>query len=301
MAARIKRLKYFFFLAYNVRVIIDIRKTVMENAQLYFEKSKKAREKAAGARKALAQTQLKMKKVEETEIKETPVMEKKVKKELKWYEKFHWFYSSEGILVISGKDATSNEIIVKKYVQDNHTVLHSDIAGSPFTLIFGDNFTDKTIEEAAIATASYSRAWKEGYRTLDVYWVLGNQISKSAPAGEYLTKGSFMIYGKKNYLRNIELKLAVGLDKEINILSGPITSLKSKVVCYVPLVPGGNKSGHISKQLLEHFRFLYPDQRQAALNNDTVNDIQKCVPAGKGEVLFKESWVDSSLIKEKKT
>jgi len=33
-----------------------------------------------------------------------------------WFEKFHWFFTSENYLVISGKDAHQNEIIVKKYM-----------------------------------------------------------------------------------------------------------------------------------------------------------------------------------------
>ena len=32
------------------------------------------------------------------------------------------------------------------------------------------------------------------------WWVHANQVSKTAPSGEYLTTGSFMIRGKKNYL-----------------------------------------------------------------------------------------------------
>lgn len=32
-----------------------------------------------------------------------------------WYERFHWFISSENYLVISGHDAQQNELIVKRY------------------------------------------------------------------------------------------------------------------------------------------------------------------------------------------
>lgn len=34
----------------------------------------------------------------------------------------------------------------------------------------------------------------------NAYWVTGDQVSKTAPTGEYLTTGSFMIRGKKNFL-----------------------------------------------------------------------------------------------------
>ena len=42
--------------------------------------------------------------------------EKKNRKQ-EWYEKFHWFFSSEDFLCIGGKDATSNEIIIKKHTE----------------------------------------------------------------------------------------------------------------------------------------------------------------------------------------
>lgn len=32
-----------------------------------------------------------------------------------WYERFNWFISSENYLVISGRDAQQNELIVKRY------------------------------------------------------------------------------------------------------------------------------------------------------------------------------------------
>lgn len=33
-----------------------------------------------------------------------------------WFEKFNWFISSENYLVISGRDAQQNELIVKRYM-----------------------------------------------------------------------------------------------------------------------------------------------------------------------------------------
>lgn len=38
-----------------------------------------------------------------------------------------------------------------------------------------------------------------------------DQVSKSAPTGEYLTTGSFMIRGKKNYLPPSQLIMGLGI------------------------------------------------------------------------------------------
>ena len=34
-----------------------------------------------------------------------------------WFEKFYWFITSENFLVISGRDAQQNEVLVKKYLK----------------------------------------------------------------------------------------------------------------------------------------------------------------------------------------
>lgn len=43
------------------------------------------------------------------------------------------------------------------------------------------------------------------------WWVHHDQVSKSAPTGEYLTTGSFMIRGKKNYLTQSQLIMGLGI------------------------------------------------------------------------------------------
>lgn len=42
------------------------------------------------------------------------------------------------------------------------------------------------------------------------WWVNAGQVSKTAPTGEYLTTGSFMIRGKKNYLPPCHLVMGLG-------------------------------------------------------------------------------------------
>ena len=42
------------------------------------------------------------------------------------------------------------------------------------------------------------------------YWVTPDQVSKTAPSGEYLTVGSFMIRGKKNFLPPSPLTMGFG-------------------------------------------------------------------------------------------
>lgn len=43
------------------------------------------------------------------------------------------------------------------------------------------------------------------------WWVESHQVSKTAPTGEYLTVGSFMIRGKKNFLPASQLEMGIGV------------------------------------------------------------------------------------------
>ena len=81
------------------------------------------------------------------------------------------------------------------------------------------------MQECADATACYSRAWKLGLATLDVFYVKPEQVSKEPNPGEYVAKGAFIIRGKTNYLQP-ELKLAISVSNS-KIIAGPVSAVKS--------------------------------------------------------------------------
>src|SRR3989338_2453213 len=152
------------------RIVLDLTKSIDENAAAYFEKAKKIKKKIEGAEIALSQN---LRKLKELEAKKEKIEFQKSKEEKlkerkpEWYEKFRWFISSDGFLVIGGRDATSNEIVIKKHTEANDLVFHTDLAGSPFFVIKSDGkkIPDSTIREAADATCTFSRAWKLGLQT----------------------------------------------------------------------------------------------------------------------------------------
>ncbi|RZC38320.1 nuclear export mediator factor NEMF -like [Asbolus verrucosus] len=119
-----------------------------------------------------------------------------------WFEKFFWFISSENYLVIAGRDQQQNELIVKRYMKSSDVYVHADIHGASSIIIknpSGQPVPPKTLNEAGTMAICYSVAWDAKVVT-NAYWVWGDQVSKTAPTGEYLTTGSFMIRGKKNFL-----------------------------------------------------------------------------------------------------
>lgn len=231
------------------RLVLDLTKSIDENAASYFERAKKAKRKIDGAEKALEDN---LKKLEEIEAKHSKFIEKSKKeksdRKKEWYEKFRWFTSSEGFLVIGGRDATSNEIVIKKHTDSNDLVFHTDMAGSPFFVIKteGKDVGDKTKEEVADATCTFSRAWKLGLQTTSVFHANPNQISKKTNSGEYMGKGAFMIYGKTIHVNN-KLNLAVGINKLGQIMSGPVEAVKANCEKHVVVEQGTEKASSTAK------------------------------------------------------
>jgi len=241
-----------------------------KEAGKFYDKVKKARKKLAGLRMALTKTK---KQLDKTEIiVKKPV--KKLEKKKMWYEKFRWFHSSDGFLVIGGKDATTNEIVVKKHTEPKDAVFHAEITGAPFCIVKseGKEIPKTTLEETAVFAASYSKAWQIGLGAVDVYWVKPDQVSKEAPAGEHIGKGAFMIYGRKNYYRNTKLEIAIGA-KDSGIIHGPENAVKSKTKNYVLIIPGSIKSGELARKIKSKLKTVAK-----------LDEIQRFVPSGKGRL-----------------
>ena len=177
-----------------------------------------------------------------------------------WYERYRWFVTSDGYLVIGGRDASSNSAIIRKYMTENDIIFHAEIHGSPFFLVKNVNNQEKQnsgyVEETAQATISFSRAWKDGLSSGDAYWVFPNQVKKGAPTGQFLPKGSFVIEGKRNFCRGIELKLSIGLvqiEKKYSIVCGPLNAVRKRSLVFTSLLPGGTDSMNLAKKVKSEF------------------------------------------------
>ena len=241
---------------------LNFRKTVSENAEKAYDDSKKFRNKLKGAEKSLENTKEQIKQAisKEQKEKQKEVIEPK-KEKLFWFERFRWFISSDGNIIVGGKDIKTNEIVVKKYLKENDRYAHADIQGAPSIIIkskgLNDNkieITEQTLNEACIFAASFSKAWKQ-FAEAQAYWVLPEQVSKTPQSGEFVPKGAFIIRGKRNYY-SCKLELAIGLitiEGVEKIMCGPIDSLKSKTDKYVIIQPGDVKKIDISHKLAKAF------------------------------------------------
>ncbi|MFH1364557.1 MAG: ribosome rescue protein RqcH [Candidatus Aenigmatarchaeota archaeon] len=271
-------------------VEIDFRKTVEENAAMYYEDSKWARGKMQRTMTAIGETQ---ERIEETpeEVAATP--ELKVKKERKrWYERFKWFISSDGFLVVAGRSADQNETLLKKHSDSTDVVFHADIPGAAFVVIKseGKEPSDVAIKEASEFSAANSKAWNKSLGTIDVFCVRREQVSKTPPSGEYLPKGAFVVTGERVWFRDMELKLSIGvkLDKEkhtAKVISGPVMSVRTHSNYFITIKPGFKKSLDLARAVKNKLLIKASPEDKPLIETVQLEDIQNVVPAGMGDIV----------------
>ncbi|XP_014518587.1 nuclear export mediator factor NEMF isoform X2 [Vigna radiata var. radiata] len=197
------------------KVEVDLALSAHANARRWYEQKKKqeskqektvtAHEKAFKAAERKTRLQLNQEKT---------VASISHMRKVHWFEKFNWFITSENYLVISGRDAQQNELIVKRYMSKGDLYVHADLHGASSTVIKNHKPVQPvpplTLNQAGCFTVCHSQAWDSKIVT-SAWWVFPHQVSKTAPTGEYLTVGSFMIRGKKNFLPPHPLIMGFGL------------------------------------------------------------------------------------------
>ncbi len=253
----------------NIAFKVDGKKTIQENAAEYYEKAKEYKEKIPGAEAVVKkfEDQLIVLQSEEYVIPKDALKlpSKKEEKPRVWYEKFRWFITSSGKLAIGGRDATSNEIVVKKHTEEKDAVFHTDLIGSPFFVLKGDP-TDQDLEEVSSATASFSRAWKEGLGNTEVYWVKPSQLSHGG------SKGTFLVHGKRTYIKN-KCELAIGLYGN-KIMCGPASAVGKHCAKFVVITPGDVKPSDVAKDIVNRLR----------IDKSYLDDVLRSLPAGESSI-----------------
>jgi predicted ribosome quality control (RQC) complex YloA/Tae2 family protein len=257
-----------------MRITLSITKSVQDNANHYFEKSKKYKRKIEGAKEAIKRLQLQLDDFNEQRDKILQAHQLKQakkaqpKRTLHWFEKFRWFKSSEGFLCVGGRDAGTNEIIIKKHTDKDDIVFHTEAPGSPFFVVKkeGKEPGEKTLNETAQATVSYSKAWKTGISLADVYWVNPDQVSKEANTGEYIVKGAFMVRGKRNFMK-AKLVIAVGVTEEGLVMGGPVAAIEANCKQAVRVYMGDLKPSDVAKKIAKKL-------------GAEIDDVLRVLPAG---------------------
>jgi len=274
----------------GVQIEAETRKRPQDEAAQYYEKAKRLESKLSGLRASIEETELLLTKLADTAIEAARPIRPEPRVEKEWFEKFRWFNSSEGLLAIGGRDAASNETILKRYLNPEDLVMHAEVHGAPFFIVktAGVQPKPETLREAAQACVSYSHLWKEGIRSGDAYWVKPEQVTKSAPSGEYLTKGAFMIRGTRNYIRGVELALAIGLtlqDGKLLLMSGPPSAVKTRCVTHVEIRQGRSRPSEGARRIMAILGKRSAEEIREQLQRIKSDDVIRLLPSGGVDVL----------------
>lgn len=212
-----------------IDIIVSLNETAHGNARKMYDKYRASKEKASktaeASEKALeaaeAHAQKQIQQAQNSKNMSYSIMMQPHRKQ-HWFEKFNWFITSDNYLCIGGRDAQQNEQLVKRYLRPGDAYLHADVFGAPTCILRAKRrrtasgstevlpLSEIALREAGSFAICRSSAWSSKIVT-SAWYVESHQVSKTAPTGEYLTVGSFMIRGKKNYLPPVQLEMGIGV------------------------------------------------------------------------------------------
>ncbi|HIH01902.1 TPA: fibronectin-binding domain-containing protein [Thermoplasmata archaeon] len=222
---------------------LDVNGTVESNAQRYYENGKKMKAKLEGLLPALESTRGAIAAYNRQQAEERAAERPAVKPSKRfWFERYRWFVSSEGAIVLGGKDARTNDMLVKKHLEPGDRYAHADMHGAPSVVVkMREGVGEQTLMEACQFAVATSKAWNAKIGSSVGYWVLPEQVSKTPQSGEYLARGAFVIRGKRNYSPKAEIRLAVGevrIEGERKVMCGPESAVKVLSSRLVIIRPG---------------------------------------------------------------
>ena len=265
------------------KIKIDLNSSLPTTASALFNESKKQKAAIGSIEKLLEKTEKDLQKVVKKGEGAKQVNVTQVRKK-NWFERYRWFYTTDGVLAVGGRDSSSNSAIIRKHLEKNDKVFHAEISGSPFFLL-KDNVspTPASLTELAHATVCFSKVWKEAIYGSSAYWVNPDQVKKGAPSGQSMAKGSFMIEGQRNFVKISTLKMCVGIIKyeESYLLTCGPPSMKDTAVCYAMIEPTGQDMADVAKRI----RYEFLSSNEEIAKPFSIDDFVRVLPAGACKII----------------
>lgn len=261
-------------------------KSVHDNAAYYYDLAKEAKAKIAGLGEAMEETRKEMRKAEKGAKKEV-----RVKREKEWYAKFHFAFTSGGRLLLGGRNAQQNDLLVAKHMDDADLFFHADIQGASAVVLKGGAELlaapgsrppapgqpggEGELLEAAQFAASFSKAWVNGNASVDVYAVGKGQLSKHA-AGGFVPAGAFAISGERKWFRDTRLAIVVGMGEAGIVLAPELSARNVRLRQPLVLVPSraGKDKGAVARSLAKRYG-VHPDELLELLPNGKTKTVEK--------------------------
>jgi len=262
----------------ELNVTLDYTKGLDANASDIYQKGKDLGEKAKRAKDALKESQAELEKRQKgfDKAKALALTRAQPTKQF-WFERYKWFITSSGKLVIAGRDAHSNDNIVKKHLKEKDVFAHADVHGAPSVILKdGLEATPEDLREACSFALTQSKAWVAALMEGAAFWAYPDQVSKTPNPGEFVPRGAFIVRGKRNYEHHLKMELGIGEIQYMGtrkIMCGPV-ELFEKCERYFVLNPGRGKSGRKAGELAKEFQV--PEE-----------EISRILPPGDVEIMQK--------------
>ncbi|KAG8532670.1 uncharacterized protein KY384_002547 [Bacidia gigantensis] len=203
----------------RLAIDVDLSLSPWSNARQYYDQKKTA---AVKEQKTLQSSEKALKSAEKkigSDLKKELQHEKDLmrpQRKAVWFEKFAYFISSEGYLVLGGKDLQQSEILYNRHLKKGDVYVHADLQGAASIVIKNkagkpdDPIPPSTLSQAGTLAIATSSAW-DSKAVMSAWWVPAYQVSKTASHGDFLQAGNFNIKGEKNFLPPAQLLLGFGL------------------------------------------------------------------------------------------
>jgi hypothetical protein len=121
-----------------------------------------------------------------------------------------------------------------------------------------------------------------------VYSVAPGQVSKTPESGEYVSRGSFIIRGEREYYRNVPLGIAIGLQTtpEVAVIGGPPDAVTPHTDTRVELKPGEFEPNDTARKVLRILRSKIPEDEQKGLKSVlNTENVAAFVPPGGSDII----------------
>ncbi|KAH7064343.1 hypothetical protein BKA63DRAFT_171128 [Paraphoma chrysanthemicola] len=208
----------------KLAIDIDLALSPWANSTEYYDQKKTAASKedrtVQASTRALKSHEKKVAEDLKKGLKQEKDILRPVRKQ-QWFEKYIYFISSDGYLVLGGKDAQQNEIIYRRYFRKGDVYVHADLKGAVPMIIKNNPTTPdapippSTLSQAGHLSVCTSEAW-DSKAGMSAWWVPADQVTKTGQAGEFLPPGMFNIKGKKEYLPPAQLIVGLAVMFEIS-------------------------------------------------------------------------------------
>ena len=261
--------------------VIDYKISAYNNLTNIYKNRKKITNKKEKA--IIASSKIKYVDIEE---KEKIVV---IRKQMKFEE--YWWIINNGFTILCGKSADDNEKILNN-VEPSDILIHGHFDKSPWAVIKNPEKIDvpmKVINYAGVFLVHRSWNWHEKSTNVP-YYTYPNKISKSAPTGEYMGKGSRMVH-EKNFLATAEMISGLGIlfkcgDRYVESLSkddiidfgmvmcAPFNSM-SNFDFKIKIKPNGTGKEKGRKKLIESVIRTFLKNKNI---NKSVNDYIRAIP-----------------------